>query len=71
MKKGDAQRQIYANCTTLEEVIEASRLSEIRKQFPRFSSSRDAARTTPERIRMLFESGVDFNWSKKEEGFRR
>ena len=63
MKKGDAQRKIYANCTTLDEVIEASRLSEIRKQFPRFSSSRDAARTTPERIKMLFESGVNFNWS--------
>ena len=63
MKKGDAQRQIYANCTALEEVIDASRLSEIRKQFPRFSSSRDAARTTPERIRMLFKSGINFNWS--------
>ena len=70
MKKGDAQRQIYANCTTLEEVIDASRLSEIRKQFPRFSSSRDAARTTPERVKLLFESGVNFNWSKKE-GFWR
>ena len=63
MKKGDAQRQIYANCTTLEEVIDASRLSEIRKQFPRFSSSRDVARTTPERIRILFKSGINFNWS--------
>lgn len=63
MKKGDAQRQIYANCTTLEEVIEASHLSEIRKQFPRFSSSRDAARTTTDRIRMLFKSGINFNWS--------
>ena len=70
MKKGDAQRQIYAGCTTLEEVIEVSRLSEIRKQFPRFSSSRGAARTTPERIKLLFESGVNFNWSKKE-GFGR
>ena len=62
-KSGIAQKQIYANCMSLEEVIEASRLSEIRKQFPRFSSSRDAVRTTPERIKLLFESGVNFNWS--------
>ena len=70
MKKGDAQRKIYANCTTLEEVIDASRLSEIRKQFPRFSSTRGAVRATPERIKMLFESGINFNWGKKE-GFCR
>ena len=63
MKKGDAQRQIYAGCTTLDEVIDASRLSEIRKQFHRFSSSRDAVRTTPDRMRILFESGINFNWS--------
>jgi len=62
-KSGLAQRQIYANCQSLDEVISASCLTKIRVTHRKLNGTGSKQQTTPERVRELFTSGVNFNWS--------
>ena len=62
-KSGVAQRQIYANCRSLEEVISASCLTRIRVKHRNLNGTGSKQQTTPERVRELFTSGVNFSWS--------
>ena len=62
-KSGVAQKQIYANCRSLEEVISASCLTKIRMTHRKLNGNGSKQQTTPERVWELFTSGVNFNWS--------
>ena len=62
-KSGEAQKQVYAHCRSLEEVIGASCLTRIRVKHRNLNGTGSKQQTTPERVRELFTSGVNFNWS--------
>lgn len=62
-KSGLAQKQIYANFRSLDEVISASCLTKIRMTHRKLNGTGSKKTTTPERVRELFTSGVNFNWS--------
>ena len=59
---GVFQREIYASCITLEDVIKASCLSRIKKNMGINPMGRKT-KVTQERIRLLLVNGVKFNWS--------
>ena len=68
--KGFSQREIFADCKSLDDVISAACYTKIRRRYKLHGMTK--RRSTPiERIRELFDGGIDFNWSAKEEGFRR
>ena len=62
-KSGKAQKQVYAHCRSLEEVISASCLTRIRVKHRKLNGNGSKKTTTPERVWELFTSGVNFNWS--------
>lgn len=61
-KSGIAQKQIYAHCQSLEEVISASCLTKIRMTHSKLNGTGSKNTTSQERLIQLF-SGVKFNWS--------
>lgn len=62
-KSGVAQKQIYANCRSLEEVISASCLTKIMVTHRKLNGTGSKKTTTQERLIDLFTKGVKFNWS--------
>ena len=67
-KSGIAQKQIYAHCQSLEEVISASCLTKIRVTHRKLNGTGSKKTTTPERVMELFTSGINFNWSNGGNG---
>lgn len=62
--KGRTQRNVYAQCTTLQEVIALSCLSRIRKHYLPFNCGIRRESTSMERVRMLFQEGREFTWTR-------
>ena len=61
-KSGIAQRQIYAHCQSLEEVISSSCLTKIIVTHRKLNGTGSKKTTSPDRLIQLF-AGVKFNWS--------
>ena len=72
IKRCAVRSVIYAECKSLDDVIVESNLERIRKRGIKINTKGGGMRSIPySRVREVFTTGVDFNWSKKEEGFRR
>lgn len=58
------QRNTYAHCVTLQEVISASCLSRLRKQRLPFNNRVRRESISIERIRRLFQEGRELTWTR-------
>ena len=60
---GRIQRIVYADCKTLNDVINASCMTRIRKKHHPFVAAKLNKATKISRIKEMFESGRGFCWS--------